>query len=246
MYGELTSPGIVLSSMPVGEYDRRVSILTSGEGRISAFARGARRATSQFAASTLQFTYGEFTLNARRDSYDVKSIEHVKSFSSLYSDPEAACYGAYFCEIMEYLTRENADEAEQMKLLYMTLKALTFDNISNRLIKCIFDIRAIANYGEGMKAEGMYYSPKENGLVDFAAADSRKVDTSTLHAVQYIESSAVNKLFSFSVKDEILEELEYVSNDYLKKHVDKPMKSLEILKEMQETQEILRKRNLSE
>ena len=220
--------------MPVGEYDRRLSILTRDEGRISAFARGARRATSQFAASTLQFTYGEFRLNARRDSYDVRSIENVKSFNSLYTDLEAACYGTYFCEMMEYLTRENADEAEQMKLLYMTLKALGCEDISNRLIKCVFDIRSIANYGEAMKAEGMYYSAAANGLIDINAAGSRKVDTSTLHAVQYIESVPAGKLFSFSVTEEILAELEYISSDYLKKHVDRPMKSLEVLRQLVE------------
>ena len=232
MYGEVNSPGIVLSSMPIGEYDRRVSILTKAEGRISAFARGARRATSPLAASTLPFTYGEYTLNERRDSYDVKSVENVRSFSDLYSDIEGTCYGTYFCEIMEYLTRENADEFEQMKLLYLTLVALTHEQIPNRLVKCVFELRAIANYGEAMRAEGLFYSSKDDGLIEFAAAGSRKVDTSTLHAVQYIESVQVNKLFSFSVKDNILEELEYICDDYMKRHIDRPMKSLEVLKQL--------------
>ena len=232
MYGEVTSPGIVLSSMPIGEFDRRVSILTKAEGRISAFARGARRATSPLAASTLQFTYGEFTLNVRRDSYDVKNIENVRSFSTLYSDIEGTCYGAYFCEIMEFLTRENTDESEQMKLLYVTLLALTYESIPNRLIKCIFELRAIANYGEGMRAEGMYYSPKDDGLIEFAASGSRKVDTSTLHSVQYIESVPASKLYSFSVTDNILDELEYICDDYMKRHIDRPLKSLEVLKQM--------------
>jgi len=232
MYGEVISPGIVLSSMPVGEYDRRVSLLTSDEGRISAFVRGARRPNSPFAASTLQFTYGEFTLNARRDSYDIRSVENVRSFSLLYSDLEASCYGAYFCELMEYLTRENVDESEQVKLLYLSLTALTYENISNRLIKSIFELRAIANYGEGMKAEGLFYSQKDNGLIEFKTGGSRKVDTSTLHAVQYIESVPVNKIFSFSVKEEILGELEYIISSHLEKRVDRSMKSLKVLNEI--------------
>ena len=55
------------------------------------------------------------------------------------------------------------------------------------------------------------------------------LDGSTLYTMQYIESSTIEKLYTFNVKPEVLEKFGRVMGRLMKMYVDKEFKSLEIL-----------------
>lgn len=208
----ITVTGIILKQSPVGEYDRRISLLTIERGKLSVFARGARKPGNRFAAATNPFSFGKFKLYEGRDSYTLAEAEIQNYFESLRSDYVGACYGMYFAEIADFYTRENNDEKELMKLLYQSLRALCADSLSNELVRCIFECKAIAVNGEFPGPPG-----------------DRKLDPSTVYALEYIASSPVEKLYTFTVSEKCLDELKQVAELYMKRYVGHKFKSLEVL-----------------
>ena len=61
------------------------------------------------------------------------------------------------------------------------------------------------------------------------ATDGIRINNSTLYALQYIVSSSIEKLYTFTVSDEVLGQLRRVMKQYIGMYVDKRFKSLEIL-----------------
>jgi DNA repair protein RecO (recombination protein O) len=236
--------GMVLIAAEVGDYDRRLVILTKERGKLSAFARGARKPGTALTASCQPFTYGRITLHMGRESNHVQNFEVQNYFEELKQDFDGITYGSYFCELADYLTHENLDDREQLKLLYVTLRALTKRLIPYPLIRRIYEIRALAIDGEemqvfgcvrcGSQKEQYVFRERQGGLVCTECCENRTsgndvLDTSTVYALQYILSTPLERLYSFQVSEAVQKELEGISHAFMLEYVDKTFKSLEIL-----------------
>lgn len=235
--------GMVLTAAPVGEYDKRIVLLTRERGKISAFARGARRSGSALMGVTEPFSFGQFTVYEGRTSYTLVSASISNFFSELRMDMEGAYYGFYFMDLAAYYAREGNDETQLLKLLYQTLRALHNPHIPNRLIRYIYEIKAVTVNGEGPQVfscvacgkqeEPYYFSVRRGGILcgscGYSEKDGVKLLPSTLYTLQYIVSSSIEKLYTFVVKEEVEKQLSVLTRAYLEKYVDKRFKSLEIL-----------------
>ncbi|MDD6057086.1 MAG: DNA repair protein RecO [Clostridiales bacterium] len=237
--------GMVLNAMPIGEYDKRITLLTKERGKLVAFARGARRANSQLLAATDSFAFGEFTLFEGRSSYTIAkaSIQHY--FREIGMDVDATYYGFYFLEFADYYCQENNDEREMLKLLYQSLRALISPSYDNRLVRAIFELKAMAINGVGpnvfschccgQKETLSYFSVKMGGVLCGGCKDKSPdpvlVDAATLYAMQYILYSKIEKLYTFTVSAKVLAELEREMKRYLKYYIGHTFKALKILEE---------------
>lgn len=236
--------GMVLAAIPIGDYDKRITLLTRERGKISAFAKGARRQGSQLVAAANPFAFGEFEVYEGRSSYTVVRVSVSNYFRELLEDFESVYYGFYFLEIADYYTRENADELHMLKLLYQSLRALEKKNIPNRLVRCVFELKAMVINGEYPnvfscmecgKEEGLSYfsSAKRGMLCDACGAPGNwiPVGKSALYAMQYIITSTIEKLYTFQVSEEVLRTLERIMKAYMGVCMDRGFKSMDILEE---------------
>ncbi len=208
--------GIILKTVPIGDYDRRVVLLTKERGKISAFAKGARRQGSRLLAATGPFCFGEFKMYEGKTAYNIMEASISNYFESLREDFEAAYMGMYFMEIADYYTRENNDERQMLKLVYQSLRALEHPGLSNELVRSIYEIKAVVVNGE--------YPGVPSG---------RQFSESALYALSYIENSSIEKLYTFTVTKEVLAELQYAAKRYRERFMNYPFKSLEVLETIQ-------------
>lgn len=241
----LVVTGMVLATMPISEYDKRITILTKERGKITAFARGARRPNSQLLAGTNPFSFGEFELFEGKSSYTVAKATIHNYFRELTSDVDAAYMGFYFLEFADYFCQENNDEKEMLKLLYQSLRALESPSFSSEFVRVVFELKAMTINGEGPSVFSCMHCRKTEGLLYFSVwrggmfcedcksgQKTRKIHESTRYAMQYIVSSSIEKLFTFRLSGEVLAELQAIMQDYMKTYVKHSFKSLQIIEEL--------------
>ena len=215
MQDQLKVHGVVLKAMPVGEYDKVLTILTKEKGKISAFSRNARRMNIKLMAVSNPFCTGEFALYPGRNAYTVTGADVQYFFEELRDDMEAMAYGTYFLEIADYYTRENNDEMEMMNLLFFTLRALVKKRISYPLIRAIYECKALVVNGE------------------FPGIPSHmEVCPATALAVERIVTTEPKALYSFDLSKEALEELQEVAQKDLQEILHHTFKSLQFLESL--------------
>lgn len=242
MTGSVLLTGMVLSTMPIGEYDKRITLLTRERGKITAFARGARRPNSSLLAACAPFAFGEFEVYEGRSSYTVVKAEISQYFRELTMDLERTYYGFYFLEMADYFTQENNDEQETLKLLYVSVKALENPSLDNRLVRCIYELKLLVINGMypnvfscqscGGREALTEFSVSRAGVLCEACAQKEKalkLQDSVLYTMQYIISAELKKLYTFTVSERVLQQLEHILKEYYKKYIAHTFRSEQFL-----------------
>lgn len=247
MHDQTKVTGIVLSVFPIGENDRRITILTKERGKIQVFARGCRKPNHPLFGVTQPLVYGEFMITEGRNASYLNSAEGKDYFPGLKTDLDGIYYSTYFAELAEYFTVEGMDERNTLNLLFVTFRAMEKGKVSLPLIRRIFEYRILQYYGIGLEVFHCLGCGKEDGLTELSLENggvfceecragireerfhSIQLHPAVLYALQYVASVPLNQLYTFELKEEIFAEFSWIVNHFMRIHVEHTFKAEKML-----------------
>lgn len=243
----LRTDGIIIKEVSVGEADKIVSILTGQTGKITAYARGARKPRNRLTAVTQFLCYSDMILIPGRDFYTVSSAEIRDSFYHLGADLETLTYYAHMTDILNDVIQENQPSQKTMQLFLNSIYMITKKGKSAELITRIFELRLlkILGYTGVFKACGAcnniteghsYFSFMQCAILcdkcKVKDPYATRLSPGALNAIIHITTASIDKLFKFDVSSDVLKELDYIITRYLSERLEKKYTKLSFLKKI--------------
>lgn len=238
--------GLIIREQNIGENDKLVWVLTSSNGVIRAFAKGAKNIKNQKCAPTSLLSYSRLTLYKSRESYIIGDARSIRIFSRLRTDVKKMCLAQYFCELALTICPQEQPAEKFLSLMLNSIYLISENKRSENLVKPCFEMRlaCMAGYMPDLlmcrecgkySAEIMYFLPK-SGSIECAYCRSGHLDgaiplsEAALSALRHTVYSDDDKLFSFSLSDEGLKMLNAATESYLKFRFEKDFNTLNFYK----------------
>ena len=226
--GTIKMSGIIIAENNLGDYDKMLTMLTPGLGKISCVAKGARRQRSALLAGTQFLCFGEYIMYKGANTYNINSCETIEVFYNLRTDLDKLNYAVEITKIIRDVTEENENCYRILQLFLNTLYTLSETDKEPELILSTFKMKLLCILGFTpritectnckQKENLRYFSLKDNGFKCETCGKQDKscisMSESTTNAIKYIIMAPPKKLYSFNLKDQSLEELKLISKLY--------------------------------
>lgn len=139
--------GIILRTMKLGEADRIVTILTQGEGKIRAVAKGVRKTKSRFGGRLEPFTHVDLHLYRGRELDIVTQADILSAFRPIRENYDRFTAAEIICEAAEKISEERERNARLFLLTLNALRSLEMTDADARSVADGFLLRLTAQAG---------------------------------------------------------------------------------------------------
>ena len=230
--------GIILSESNLGDFDKMLTMLTPGMGKISCVAKGARRPKSALLAGTQIFCFGEYLVYKGSNTYHINSVEPIEVFYNIRTDLDKLKYAVHINKIVQDVTQENQNSYKILQLLLNTLYTISETDKNLDLVLSVFKLRILCILGYTPKINECVNCKEKENLKSFSLRDngfkcescarqdksSISISQSTVNAIKYTICAPAKKIYSFNIKSESLEEFKLVAKLYFNEKLEKEYK----------------------
>lgn len=245
--GYIRSSGVIIKEVNTGEADKVVTILSKTHGKISGYAKGARRPKSSLMAGMQFLCYSDLVMYKGKEMYSINTCDVIEPFYEIRNDIIKLTYCAHITDILNDVMQENQPAAKVLQLFLNTLHMLAKTDKPPELITRVFEIRFLSILGYAPFVSGcincsteemknISFSFKKCGfLCDKCCVNdisAMSISTGAAKALHHIVYAKMKDLFSFSLSPEVLNELDKVCRRYLRERLEKDYTKLDFLKNL--------------
>jgi DNA repair protein RecO (recombination protein O) len=130
---DFNASGIVLRRSQFGETDNILTLYTRERGKISAIAKGARKAVSRLSGATELLASSRFSLGVGRTLQIVRQAEVVDSHSQLREDLRKLANGLYIAELLSNFVIDEDPYPDLFDLLAVALNNISHSQTPDRV-----------------------------------------------------------------------------------------------------------------
>ena len=172
------------------------------------------------------------------NTYNINSCDPIEVFYNIRTDLDKLKYAVYITKIIKDVTEENQNCYKILQLFLNTLYVISETDKDLDLTISIFKLRLLSILGFSPRINKCvncdeidkinYFSIKDNG---FKCESCSKQDTSTIkmnestvNAIKYTILAPAKKIYSFTLKEESLEEFKLIIKLYFDEKLEKEYK----------------------
>lgn len=148
--------GLLLRTHDLREADKILTIYTRERGKVSAVARGCRRAKSRLLAVSQLFSHSRYLIYEGRGLHTINQGELINTFRPLREDLTRVAYSSYAAELLNSLV----DESEPNSSLFR----IVLDGFT--LLAGTDDLDLALRWFELMLMDQLGYRPELSGCVE--------------------------------------------------------------------------------
>ncbi len=240
--------GLILKEQNIREKDKLVYVLTRSDGLVRAFVHGAKSFKNKKNSATGIFCYSKISMHESGDAFVIDEAEPIETFFKLSVDIEKLSLAQYFSELALTLVQEGEPSDEYLRLMLNSLHFLANGKKNIEQLKAITELRlmCIAGYMPNLIAcnrcgeyeTNTMYFDVEQGLLYcencMSVSAMLPLDIGLIRAMRHIAFSEFEKIYNFSMPEEALSDLSFITERYILSRLQRNFNTLEFYKEIKQ------------